>query len=238
MWLSTFALRFVSYPTRVIGKCCKAIPVMVMNHFRGTHKYKINEISSVVLIVVGMILFSAFNKSSNSDTQLLGIIILMGSLICDGFTGSKEDEIIDEHKLKDSPFELMYGINRSACIISGVAAVLTGDAWNMINGGFNQKFGQFVFAYSSSAVLGQIALFYTLSKHGAVVLSIITALRKCLMILGSVLYFRHSLTIFQASGLVFVVCGIVYSVAEKTKKKTEKCTSFHKREEILLKPEG
>jgi len=91
MVASNSALQYVSYPTQVIAKSCKPIPVMIIGVFYAAKRYSLAKYSFVLLIVFGVGIF-LYNPNKVSvvanATPLLGELLLVLSLTCDGFTGA------------------------------------------------------------------------------------------------------------------------------------------------------
>eukprot|EP01048_Picozoa_sp_COSAG05_P006822 COSAG05_NODE_460_length_9597_cov_8.288798_8_plen_399_part_00 len=129
--LATFltwrALRYVSFPTQVLAKSCKALPIMVVNRMAGK-KHTYIQYISVVLITVGVVVFSWVPKNvAKPDAEVpsllgmglvptpmgLGGFLLLGALFFDGVTGHLEDQVIKEMEWKrgQGTFDLMLQIN-------------------------------------------------------------------------------------------------------------------------------
>lgn len=99
MLCSHKSIYYVSYPTQVIAKCCKPIPILIISLILGSSSYSRNRIISVILITIGVTIFmyenaiasgKASSTSSSSDSLLgwwIGIGFLCMSLGSDGFTG-------------------------------------------------------------------------------------------------------------------------------------------------------
>ncbi|KAF7988435.1 hypothetical protein HCN44_001008 [Aphidius gifuensis] len=93
MVCSTMALKFVSYPTQVVGKAGKPIPVMLLGVLLGKKSYPMRKYVFVFLIVLGVILFMFKDgKTSEKQTEQFGLgevllllIVLSGAVIL--FTG-------------------------------------------------------------------------------------------------------------------------------------------------------
>ena len=60
---SNEALRYVSYPTQVLGKSCKMVPVMAGGVLLGGKKFSALEYLQVALITAGVCIFNLFGKS-------------------------------------------------------------------------------------------------------------------------------------------------------------------------------
>ena len=67
---SNKALVWVSYPTQVIGKSCKPIPVMVLGVLLGRKRYPILKYLFVFLIVAGVALFMYKDKKDATTTDM------------------------------------------------------------------------------------------------------------------------------------------------------------------------
>ncbi len=63
-WCQYEALKFISFPTQVLAKASKIIPVMIMSWFVSNKKYEKHEYFVAVLISFGMVLF----LSGSSET--------------------------------------------------------------------------------------------------------------------------------------------------------------------------
>lgn len=72
---SNMSLQHVNYPTQVVGKSCKPVPVMVLGVLVGRKRYPVSKYLFVLTIVIGIIFFMYKDKPSNSlasDKPLLG----------------------------------------------------------------------------------------------------------------------------------------------------------------------
>jgi len=64
------ALQWVNYPTQVVGKSCKPIPVMILGVLFGGKRYPLLKYLFVLLIVIGVALFTYKDKGSSSGKKL------------------------------------------------------------------------------------------------------------------------------------------------------------------------
>lgn len=87
---SNMALRWVAYPTQVVAKSAKPIPVMLLGVLIGRKSYSMQKYLFIFLIVVGVVLFMYNDKkgSSAQDNMGLGELLLFLSLSMDGLTGA------------------------------------------------------------------------------------------------------------------------------------------------------
>lgn len=95
MLASNMALRWVPYPTQVIGKSAKPIPVMVLGVLIGRKSYPLRKYVFIVLIVVGVVLFMLKGDKLKHDfnTDGYGEMLLLGSLTMDGLLGAIQERM-------------------------------------------------------------------------------------------------------------------------------------------------
>ena len=76
---SNRALQYVNYPTQVIGKSCKPIPVMVLGALYAKKKYPIKKYCFILTIVAGVVLFVMKDTSSKvqEETSWFGYFLLV-----------------------------------------------------------------------------------------------------------------------------------------------------------------
>ena len=85
MAASNEALRYVSYPTQVLGKSCKMVPVMAGGLLLGGKSYTLFEYLQVALITGGVVVFNFGGKKKGGDAadSAYGLVLIALSLIMD-----------------------------------------------------------------------------------------------------------------------------------------------------------
>ncbi|KAE8915533.1 hypothetical protein PF005_g9342 [Phytophthora fragariae] len=219
---SMVALRYVSYITRILGKSCKSIPVMVIGVLLGK-KYAFKKYVSVLVLSVGVAVFllgtahekhhraAQHNESHDSlpeqertPNMVLGFSLLVLSLIFDGATGALEDKFMEAYHI--GAFDLMYYVNIYKALFSAAGMVVNGEV---------PVFLQYVvpslpnlMMLSLTGAFGQAFIFFTISKFGALTTAIIGTCRKVLSIVLSVILFGHVLSMEQTVGLGLSFLGV------------------------------
>ncbi|XP_046397096.1 solute carrier family 35 member B1 homolog [Ischnura elegans] len=221
---SNMALQWVNFPTQVIAKSCKPIPVMVLGVLLGKKRYLIRKYVFVILIVAGIALFMLKDGKSGPAAEGgigVGEVLLLASLSMDGLTGAVQERMKAEHETRSG--HMMLQMNKWSCLFVGIPVVLTGEV---------VKFSAFVGRHpavawhlGSLAVAGAFGQFFILvvvSDFGPLPCSIITTTRKFFTVLGSVLLFGNSLASRQWIGTIFVFTGLfldaVYGKSSPKKK--------------------
>lgn len=67
---SNMALQHVNYPTQVIGKSCKPIPVMILGVLLGRKRYPTSKYLFVLMIVIGVGVFMYKDSQANSVSSM------------------------------------------------------------------------------------------------------------------------------------------------------------------------
>lgn len=208
---SNKALTWVNYPTQVVGKSCKPIPVMILGVLLGRKRYPLLKYLFVLLIVLGvaMFMFKDGKGDEKGDGSLLGLgeIMLLLSLTCDGLTGAVQERMKSEYKTKSGA--MMTSMNKWSVFYLGIALTATGELWEFI--GFVQRHPSVLYElglFSIASALGQYFIFMCVSEFGPLPCSICTTTRKFFTVMGSVIFFGNSLLPRQWLGATLVFSGL------------------------------
>ncbi|KAF6199575.1 hypothetical protein GE061_007601 [Apolygus lucorum] len=63
-WCQYEALKYISFPSQVLAKACKIIPVMIMGKVVSKQKYEYYDYITAALISVGMTFFMMSSSTS------------------------------------------------------------------------------------------------------------------------------------------------------------------------------
>lgn len=212
MLASNHSLLHVAYPTQVLGKSVKPIPVMILGVLVARKRYPIQKYLFVMMIVLGVALF-VFKDGKGSKSQTgsafgFGEMLLVVSLTLDGLTGGIQDKIRANYKT--FAHTMMLYMNVFSALILLTALTLTGEGFSFL--GFVQRY-PFVLGnmllFSLASALGQNFIFLMVANFGPLMCSITTTTRKFFTILGSVLIFGHTMLARQWLGTCFVFTGLV-----------------------------
>nr|CAG4636978.1 EOG090X05CU [Ceriodaphnia reticulata]SVE72907.1 EOG090X05CU [Ceriodaphnia reticulata] len=225
-WCQYEALKFVSFPTQVLAKSAKVIPVMLMGKLVSRAQYKNYEYATAVLISVGMTAFllgSDGGKKGNSVTTASGAVLLCGYLIFDSFTANWQSALFKEHQ--PSSVQMMCGVNLMSCLFTSASLIQQGGFFHSFS--FAARHPVFIvdcLLTAVSSASGQLFIFATISKFGPVVFTIIMTVRQGLSILLSCLLYRHHLSYMGVLGVFTVFLAIflrIYYAQQHKKRKLD-----------------
>ena len=164
---SNSSLKYVNYPTQVIGKSCKPIPVLVFASIFGKKVYQLSKYLSVLIIVFGVAIFIYkeepktlytlyTQRASPSFYFSFGEILLILSLIMDGITASIQEKM--KSKFQTKSLYLMYKLNVWSVLYLGLLAILLDEITYFVN--FISKYPFILYnilIFSISSAIGQVS---------------------------------------------------------------------------------
>jgi len=229
MVTSNMALRWVPYPTQVVGKSAKPIPVMILGVLIGNKKYDLKKYICIVLIVIGVALFMYKDgkvSAVNEETIGLGELLLFLSLSMDGLTGAVQDRM--RAASAPSGKQMMLGMNGWSTIMVAIPLLATGEAMEFIS--FAGKYPHLwinLGLLALTGALGQLFIFLMVAGFGPLSCSVVTTTRKFFTVLCSVILFGNVLAVRQWFGAVLVFAGLFADMflgkkPQAVKKSTEK----------------
>lgn len=102
-WFQYEALKYVNFPTQVLAKSCKIIPVMLMGKIVSRAKFEFYEYLTAAMISIGMLAFLLGSKSDHhsisSITSMTGILLLTMYLMFDSFTSNWQSDLFKTYNM-------------------------------------------------------------------------------------------------------------------------------------------
>ncbi|KAM9969926.1 hypothetical protein ACTFIR_001764 [Dictyostelium discoideum] len=213
-FLSNQSIRYISYPTQVLAKSCKPIPVIFMGLLLFKKKYPFLKYIVVIVISLGISLFMLPKATSKKNIQfeghdhLFGNFILFVSLMMDGVMGPFQDNLVRQYK--PSATSMMLNTNIWNLGLFSIMAFARGEVSQAID--FILEYPEvikLILAFCITSAIGQQFIFLTTNKFGSLNCSTITTTRKFFSILVSIFYFGHSLDNLQWAAICMVFGGLI-----------------------------
>ncbi|EDW15030.1 adenosine 3'-phospho 5'-phosphosulfate transporter 1 [Drosophila mojavensis] len=213
-WFQYEALKFVNFPTQVLAKSCKIIPVMLMGKIMSKAKYESYEYVTALLISLGMIFFmtgSADSNKASGVTTLTGIFLLSMYMIFDSFTANWQGSLFKSYGM--TSIQMMCGVNLFSTIFTGASLSMQGGFMDSL--AFATEHPKFVFdmvILSICSAVGQLFIYHTIDVFGPVVFTIIMTVRQAVAIMLSCFIYQHSITMLGIFGVLIVFAAIFLRV--------------------------
>ncbi len=219
-WCQYEALKFISFPTQVLAKSCKVIPVMVMGKVVSNKTYPLNEYLTAFMISMGVSVFllTSSDGGDEKETKIAGVIIICGYLVMDSFTSNWQSELFCQYKM--STLQMMFGVNVFSFTFTSFSLLIRGSfhtsLYFMIS---HTEFALHALVLSICSAIGQLFIFYTISTFGPVVFTLVMTSRQVISITISCLIYGHVLSLFAIVGVVLVFVAILLRVYLKQQAK-------------------
>ena len=220
-WFGYRSLQWVDYPTMVLGKSSKLLPVMFLHLVLYRRRFPGYKYLVVAMVTAGVGIFTLFHPVEGrtkkaATNSIWGLFLLTINLLADGLVNSTQDQIFAAYKTLTGP-QMMLGFNLCSTILTTIYLVITylfpcfasSEITNVVNFvRLHPRIILDILAFALSGAFGQVFIFLTLSIHGSLILVTITVTRKLFTMLLSVIWFNHSLTRGQWAGVGLVFGGI------------------------------
>lgn len=206
---SNMALRWVAYPTQVVAKAAKPIPVMILGVLIGRKSYSVQKYFFIFIIVVGVVLFmyKEGKINPNNENAALGEVLLFLSLSMDGLTGAIQERM--RAAARPSAQHMMLSMNAWSSLMLGSAILITGEGKEFL--AFTMKHSELLthlILLALAGAFGQLFIFMMVSTYGPLPCSIVTTTRKFFTVLFSVLFFGNPISGRQWLGTTLVFAGL------------------------------
>ena len=211
------SLKHIDYPTMILGKSCKLVPVMLANvllHRRSFAAYKYVAVGLITAGVSGFMLLHEdddHNSKQKVGLSLYGLGLLLANLLVDGATNATQETMFKKYHMQGP--QMMFFMNIGLSFIVSLYLLVNpyttelSSAISMISQNHTIAYDILVFGICGS--LGQLFIFHTLQRFGSVRLVTVTVTRKMLTILWSVFRFGHHLSVGQWAAVGVVFGGIL-----------------------------
>ena len=212
-WCQYEALKFVSFPTQVLAKASKVIPVMIMGKIVSRRTYPWHEYFTAALLSVGVGLFllaadPSAEKEHTTKTTFAGVVILLGYMMFDSFSSNWQSEVFSTYKV--SSMQMMFGVNTFSCIFTVGSLLFRGVFFSCITFLFmHTEFAVHAALLSVCSAVGQLFIFNTIRMFGPIVFTLIMVTRQAMSIFLSCIFYHHVLTVQALFGVMVVFVALL-----------------------------
>lgn len=208
-WCQYAALWYVTFPTQMLFKSMKVVPVMIFGRWVLRRTYPLAEYVEACLIAAGVVAFGIWaetDASAGVRSQWLGFLLLVGFLTCDSLTPNLQKRAFAA--VNPDAFQMMFYVGTVSLTYSLIVMSVTGQVQPMRDF-FLQHPESIVdvLGLSVLSTVGQIFIYHTVKHHGPVSLTLIMTTRQMVSLALSSSIFRHHFptNALVAVGLVFMV---------------------------------
>lgn len=212
MELTNFAGSQMSYVTMVIFRCAKPIPVMIGNIFILKRIPKLNEVVSVLLVVVGLIGISLGDVRGKNQITPVGLVAVLISLCMDSVASNYQDKIMSTYGAsQDEAIAVVYGMG--TVLLFGIALVRGEVAVAVEKLVKKPSIMIFLVLFSGLGSVGVQFVHLVMKEFGSLLTVTVTSLRKGLTILLSFIIFPNKkFTWMHGIGMFSIALGLFLNV--------------------------
>ncbi|XP_051826673.1 adenosine 3'-phospho 5'-phosphosulfate transporter 2 isoform X1 [Antechinus flavipes] len=215
MGLSNTSLGYLNYPTQVIFKCCKLIPVMLGGVFIQGKRYNIADVSAAVCMSLGLIWFTLADSTVAPNFNLTGVVLISLALCADAVIGNVQEKAMKMHNASNSEMVLYsYSIGFVYILLGLTCTTGLSPAVAFCSKHPIQTYG-YAFLFSLTGYFGISFVLALIKIFGALLAVTVTTGRKAMTIVLSFIFFAKPFTFQYVWSGLLVVLGIFLNVYSK-----------------------
>ena len=190
---SNTSLAYLNYPTQVIFKCCKLIPVMIGGILIQNKKYKMLDFSAAFLMTIGLIFFTLADVSVSPKFDYRGVALISLALVADAAIGNVQEKTMKT--LKASNVEIIFYSYSIGSVYLFLGLLVTNEIWAPFNYAMeNLDVYYRILMFSFSGYIGLQFVLALVRIFGAYIAITVTTCRKALSIIISFMFFTKPFT--------------------------------------------
>ncbi|XP_022830252.1 adenosine 3'-phospho 5'-phosphosulfate transporter 2 [Spodoptera litura] len=206
MAFSNLALSYLNYPTQLIFKSCKLIPVMIGSIIIMGKRYGFLDYVSAVVMCIGLTMFTLADSQTSPKFNFVGVIVISLALLCDAIIGNVQEKAMKQHHASNN--EVVFYSYAIGSIYLLFITVPTGIMSAGIEYCAQNPLTMYlnIFFLSLTGYLGLQAVLTLVRICGATIAVTVTTFRKVLSIIISFLVFSKPF-VFQYvwSGMLVIL---------------------------------
>jgi len=219
MCLSNSSLGYLNYPTQVIFKSSKLIPVMIGGIIIQGKVYSKLDFLSCLLMTFGCIAFTTADVTISPNFDWFGIFLISAALCADAAIGNYQELCLKTYKSSTAEMVLYsYGLGFILLLVENIAFQkgLFSLVWLVFT---NTQILTNLFLFSLTGYIGVKFVLHLVQKFGALLAVTVTTCRKIVTIILSFLLFNKPFSQWYLLGGLLVVIGIFMNVHSKQQRK-------------------
>ncbi|XP_012558247.1 adenosine 3'-phospho 5'-phosphosulfate transporter 2 isoform X1 [Hydra vulgaris] len=219
--MSNKSLGYVNYPTQVIFKCCKLIPVMLGGIVIQGKRYNLLDFTTCILMSIGLSLFVLADSTVSPEFSYIGVLCLSIALCADAVVGNLQEKTMKEFNASNTEVVLYsYGIGFFFLFMILLFVDSLYDSFIFFNKDPFTTYG-YSLMFSISGYFGVTFVLTLVRVFGALLAVSVTTFRKAVTIILSFVMFAKPFTLqYVWSGLI-VLLAIALNMYQKNKQKID-----------------
>jgi drug/metabolite transporter (DMT)-like permease len=250
--MATLAMRFITYPTKVLMKSTRVVFTMILGVFIGNKTYRCRDYAAAGLLVLGLAMFlHADTRDSSVVFHPAGIVMMVVSLLCDGTFGNWSEKVMREYRVGHDEFQVRLYLLAFLALAS--AALVRGELISGVHFFYLQD-GTFdeitehgkdgiadwairkkekimaLFFFSTAGLFGSSCAGAITKHSGALAFSLTSTARKAITLFLSFALFHNTCTLEHIAGMtIFLSALLLKSIFSMSKRSGNDRSSIDSR---------
>lgn len=214
---SNSSLGYLNYPTQVIFKCCKLIPVLIGSILIQGKRYGVLDFGAASLMCLGLILFTLADSAVMPNFDSRGVMMISVALLCDAVIGNVQEKAMKQSAVAPSNAELILYSYSVGFVYLLVYMLVFSDMRAAFQVWSQNTVRSYLTAglFSLSGYLGVGVVLTLVRSCGAFAAVTVTTARKAVTVLLSFLLFHKPWTWQYLWAGVLVIAGIYLQLGAK-----------------------
>lgn len=220
MGLSNTSLGYLNYPTQVIFKSCKLIPVMIGGVLIQGKKYGFLDGMTLLLMSIGLILFTLADNTVQPNFDHTGVLLISLALCADAVIGNVQEKAMKQFSASNVEVVLFSYAIGLVYIFAGLA--LTGGLVPAFH--YCLQHPQIYLLAAAFSVTGYLGINFVLvlvRSFGALLAVTVTTFRKSVTMVLSFILFSKPFTMQYVWSGGIVLLAILLNVYVKNRSKVD-----------------
>ncbi|KAK6743725.1 hypothetical protein RB195_010804 [Necator americanus] len=219
MGLSNASVGYLNYPTQVIFKCCKLIPVLIGGIIIQGKRYGCIDVTAAILMSVGLIMFTLADSKVSPNFDSRGYIMIIGALLADAVIGNIQEK--NMRKYGGSSNEMVLYSYSIGSVYIFVITIGTGEFFSAFTFFLENPWKTYGYGliFGFLGYLGVNVVVTLIKVCGALVAVTVTTLRKALTIVLSFILFSKPFTADYLWAGLIILLAVYLNLYSKNKQK-------------------
>ncbi|XP_069126118.1 adenosine 3'-phospho 5'-phosphosulfate transporter 2-like [Argopecten irradians] len=212
------SLSYTNFPTLVLYKSMKLVPVMATGVLFYGKPADTNQITSAILITLGVVGFTLTDAQVSTSYSHYGVMAMLLVICADIGIGSMQQRTSIDHRYSDS--EMMFyscSIGFLGLLVSLVLSRTFEPAFRFCNKHMVETYGYTIMS-SVFGLLGTNVLQTLMKSHGSLVGVTVTLLRKALSIALSFIVFPKPFVYQYIWSALLFFAGFIFNIYTRQRK--------------------
>ncbi|PRP88996.1 adenosine 3'-phospho 5'-phosphosulfate transporter 2 isoform 2 [Planoprotostelium fungivorum] len=218
--LSNLSLSYLSFPTKVLFKSSKIIPLMLVGRFFFGKRYTFMQYIASVLLLLSVILFSLGDAAIRDNPVVIGVLLQCCSIACESMGQNLQDAVMSRYHCTEREMIFYQSMIGAPLVCTGL--IVTGLLFPALT--YSRQVPQVYYLTFMIALCGYAGGMFALNitrTCGIFVTVTVGTCRKLMTIVLSFLVFPKPFLLTYLFAGLFSVSGIFLNIYAKNQKECD-----------------